>query len=250
MNIVKHIKDNFPSVSQLNKQYVATPPHPTLCLDNFIPAETVKAMKEECNSLSTNGTWDTDKAFTRAGSYMDQKINIDECPIGREVKNQLSSKPFLLWLGDVTGHYDIVPDPYMVGAGYMRCRKGDSLKIHTDFNFNNDLKLYRMLSLVIYLNEDWKQEWNGDLQFWDFERKGCVKNYYPEAGKMILWRYHRLGFHGHPKPLTCPESVYRDGFRMFYYVSEHAGYKLDKVPHRSQFYYDKDLQEPYDITSE
>lgn len=244
MNIVKHVKDNFPSVSQLNKQYVATPPHPTLCLDNFIPLDTVRAMKAECDSLQ----WD--KEFTRAGSHMVEKSDLDDCPVATDVKNQLSSASFLKWLGDITGHYDIIPDPYMVGAGYMRCARGDSLKIHTDFNFNNDLKLYRMLSLVIYLNEDWQKEWNGDLQFWDFERKGCVKKYYPEAGKMVLWRYNRLGFHGHPEPLACPKDTYRDGFRMFYYVSEHAGYKLDKTPHRSLYYYDPNTQEPYDITSE
>ena len=244
MNIVKHVKDNFPSVSQLNKQYVATPPHPTLCLDNFMPLDTVRAMKAECDSLQ----WD--KEFTRAGSHMVEKSDLDDCPVATDVKNQLSSASFLKWLGDITGHYDIIPDPYMVGAGYMRCARGNSLKIHTDFNFNNDLKLYRMLSLVIYLNEDWQKEWNGDLQFWDFERKGCVKKYYPEAGKMVLWRYNRLGFHGHPEPLACPKDTYRDGFRMFYYVSEHAGYKLDKTPHRSLYYYDPNTQEPYDITSE
>ena len=123
MNIVKHVKDNFPSVSRLNKQYVATPPHPTLCLDNFIPLDTVRAMKAECDSLQ----WD--KEFTRAGSHMVEKSDLDDCPVATDVKNQLSSASFLKWLGDITGHYDIIPDPYMVGAGYMRCASGHSLKI-------------------------------------------------------------------------------------------------------------------------
>jgi hypothetical protein len=244
MNIVNHIKQNFSNVSQLNRQYVSTPPHPTLCIDNFIPLETVRAMKQECNNCS----WE--KEFTRADSRMIEKSDIDDCPVATEVKNQLSSKSFLRWMGDITGHHDLIPDPYMVGAGYMRCGRGDSLKIHTDFNFNNDIKLYRMISLIIYLNEEWQDEWNGDLQFWDFEKKGCINRYYPRAGRMVLWRYHRLGFHGHPEPLTCPNNIYRDGFRMFYYVSEQAGYKLEKTPHRSLYYYDPNTQEPYDISSE
>ena len=244
MNIVNHIKQNFSNVSQLNKQYVSTPPHPTLCLDNFIPLETVRAMKQECN----NCNWE--KEFTRANSRMIEKSDIDDCPVATDVKNQLSSKSFLRWMGDITGHHDLIPDPYMVGAGYMRCGRGDSLKIHTDFNFNNDIKLYRMMSLIVYLNEEWQDEWNGDLQFWDFEKKGCINRYYPRAGRMLLWRYHRLGFHGHPEPLACPNNIYRDGFRMFYYVSEQAGYKLEKNPHRSLYYYDPNTQEPYDISSE
>jgi len=244
MEIVKHITKIFTNLEKLNKQYVATPPHPTLCLDNFLPIETVRAMKQECENVK----WE--KVFTRANSKMIEKHNVEDCPVAMDVKNQLSSKTFLKWLGDITGHDDLIPDPYMIGAGYMRCGQGDSLKIHTDFNFNNTLKLYRMLSLIVYLNEDWQDEWNGDLQFWDFEKKNCVNRYFPKAGRAVIWRYHRLGFHGHPEPLTCPEGIYRDGFRMFYYVSEHAGYKLDKTPHRSLYYYDADKQEPYDISTE
>ena len=71
-----------------------------------------------------------------------------------------------------------------------------------------------MLSLIVYLNEDWQEEWNGDLQFWDFERKQCIKSYYPKAGRLVLWRYHRLGYHGHPNPLACPQGTFRDGFRI------------------------------------
>ena len=181
---------------------------------------------------------------------MVEKHDIEDCPVAADVKNQLSSKTFLRWLGDITGHNDLIPDPYMIGAGYMRCGRGDSLKVHTDFNFNNTLKLYRMISLIVYLNEDWQDEWNGDLQFWDFEKKNYVRRYFPKAGRAVIWRYHRLGFHGHPEPLTCPEGTYRDGFRMFYYVSEHAGYKLDRAPHRSLYYYDAEKQQPYDIGTE
>ena len=231
MNIIDNIKKNYTDVGKLNKQYVSTPPYPTLCLDNFIPMDTVRAMKQECDNLA----WD--KKFTRAGSFMKEKNELETCPVGLDVKNQLSSKSFLQWLGDITGHYDIIPDPYMIGAGYMRCGPGDSLK------------LYRMLSLIVYLNEDWQEEWNGDLQFWDFERKQCIKSYYPKAGRLVLWRYHRLGYHGHPNPLACPEGTFRDGFRMFYYVSEQAGYKLDKRPHRSLYYFDPETKEPYDILS-
>jgi hypothetical protein len=84
--------------------------------------------------IKENVKWE--KVFIRAGSKMVEKHDIEDCPVAVDVKNQLSSKTFLKWLGDITGHDDLIPDPYMVGAGYMRCGRGDSLKIHTDFNFN------------------------------------------------------------------------------------------------------------------
>ena len=142
MHIVDHIFKNFPNKTHLNLEYVKTPPYPNLSLDNFLPKETITAMKNECNELE----WT--REFTRKGSHMLERQNIEDCPIANEVKNALSSSKFLKWLGDITGHHDLIPDPHMVGAGYMRCTRGDSLKLHSDFNFNNTLKLYRMLSFL------------------------------------------------------------------------------------------------------
>jgi Rps23 Pro-64 3,4-dihydroxylase Tpa1-like proline 4-hydroxylase len=220
---------------------VKTPPYPNVALDNFLPQETISAMKQECNNLE----WT--REFTRNGSHMIERQDVENLPVANEVRNIMSSRRFLVWLGEVTGHHDLIPDPHMIGAGYMRCSRGDSLKLHSDFNFNNTLKLYRMLSINIYLNENWQPEWNGDLQFWDFERKECKTRYFPEAGKAVIFRHHKFGFHGHPEPLQCPENIYRDGFRMFYYVSEMSNYKLDKNPHRSLYWYDEKNKQPYDV---
>ena len=241
MQLVDKIISTLPNTTQLNIDYVKTPPYPNVAIDNFLPSETISAMKQECDQL----VWT--REFTRNGSHMFEKQDIEDCPVALEVKNALSSSKFLTWLGEVTGHHDLIPDPYMVGAGYMRCTRGDSLKLHSDFNFNNTLKLYRMLSINIYLNKDWHPDWNGDLQFWDFERKKCMTRYYPEAGRAVLFRHHKFGFHGHPEPIKCPAGVYRDGFRMFYYVSQLSNYKLDKHPHRSLYWYDEKNKQPYDV---
>ena len=244
MHIANHITDNFTNLKKLNHDYVKNPPYPNIGLDNFIPQDTVSAMKEECNNL------DWTREFTRAGSYMKERMDVEDCPVALNVQQQLSSKKFMTWLGKLTGHPDLVPDPHMVGAGYMRSGRGHSLKIHSDFNWNNTIKLWRLISMTIYLNKDWQEEWNGDLQFYDFDRTKCIKSYYPEAGRAVIWRHHKYGFHGHPNPMQCPEGVYRDGFRMFYYVSEFANVKTDDSPHRSLYYYDEKTKTPYDIPEE
>ena len=241
MNNIDHIITKFADTTRINIDYVRTPPYPNIALDNFLPSETILAMKQECDNLE----WT--REFTRNGSHMIERQDVEDLPVANEVRNTMSSRKFLTWLGEVTGHHDLIPDPHMVGAGYMRCTRGDSLKLHSDFNFNNTLKLYRMLSINIYLNEGWQPEWNGDLQFWDFEKKECKTRYYPEAGRAVIFRHHKFGFHGHPEPMESPEGTYRDGFRMFYYVSEMSNYKLDKHPHRSLYWYDEKNNQPYDI---
>ena len=242
--LIDHLYENFSDTAKLNLDYVKNPPYPHLVLDNFIDEETVCRLKSECDSLQ----WT--RKFTRNGSKMLERQDLSECDAAMQVYQQFSSKEFLTWLGTVTGHDDLIPDPYMIGAGYMRCARGDSLKLHTDFNYNDKLGLYRMLSLNIYLNNGWMEEWNGDLQFWDFERKKCVSRYFPLGGRAIIWRYHKYGFHGHPNPLQCPEDVYRDGLRIFYYVSGNAPYKLDRSPHRSLYWFDQRTGKPYDVQEE
>ncbi len=244
MEIVKHILKNFSNVEKLNIDYVKSPPYPNIALDNFLPFDVIAKMKEECNKLE----WT--REFTRNKSRMLEKHDVSGCPVALSVQQAMSSAKFLQWLGKLTGHDDLIPDPHMIGAGYMRCGQGDSLKIHSDFNFNNTIGLYRLMSINVYLNRDWKQEWNGDFQLWDFDRTKCVTKYYPEAGRAVIWRHHKFGFHGHPEPLKCPIEVHRDGFRMFYYVSAFTNYKLDKQPHRSLYWYDKETKQPYDVPDE
>jgi hypothetical protein len=222
---------------------VKTPPYPNISVDDFLPSETIKAMKQECEKL----TWT--REFTRNGSHMLEKQDVDDCPVAVQVKNALSSKKFLIWLGEVTGHHDLIPDPHMVGAGYMRCTRGDSLKLHSDFNFNNTLKLYRMLSINIYLNQGWQPEWNGDLQFWDFDKTEKVVSYPPKMGNAVIWKYHKRGFHGHPNPIECPEERFRVGVRLFYYVSD-STHDWRDPPHKSLYWYDKDKNQPYHLDNE
>lgn len=176
------------------------------------------------------------KFFNRNGSAMYEwcEYNKKKTPVAYELISFLHSTEWVRYLEELTNIKGLIPDIHLHGAGYMRCGRGDSLKIHTDFNWQNDIKLNRVLTLTIYLNRDWKEEWNGDIQFWDKTNQQCVKSYFPNWGNCIIWEYDELGFHGHPNPLNCPEGEYRDGFRLFYYTSN----STNENPHRSLYWFD------------
>jgi len=106
--------------------------------------------------------------------------------------------------------------------------------------------VHRMLSFIIYLNPNWKEEWGGALDFNDFNNEKRIQRIPPLFNRAIIWRYHKRGFHGYPDPLTCPEGMSRNTFRLFYYYSD-AQHKTDDRPHRSLYWFDKELGEPYDI---
>jgi len=242
MQIINHLKNNFNNYRELNDDFVGTPPYPMISLDNFLPLNIAKEMQKECESIPDQ-YWTT---FDRKDSYMKECVNLDVAPIAANVVNQLHSQAGMNWLTQVTGIKDLIPDPYIVGAGYSKSYKGDSLKIHTDFNWNDKIKMHRMLSFIIYLTEDWKDEYEGHLHFYDFDNKNLIQKVAPNFNRAVFWRHHKRGFHGHPNALSCPEGMSRNAFRLFFYVSN-AEHDPNDRPHRSLYWYDPELNEPYDI---
>jgi len=202
---------------------------------NFLNDETTTNLKDELNFLFENNK-DNFKFFDRNGSAMYEWCDYTKktTPVAYDLVAFLHSTEFVRYLENVTEIKGLIPDIHLHGAGYMRCGKGDSLKIHTDFNWQGEIKLNRVLTLVIYLNKEWKNEWNGDIQFWDKQNTKCISKYYPAWGNCIIWEYDEYGFHGHPNPLNCPDGEYRDGFRLFYYTSN----STNDNPHRSLYWFD------------
>jgi len=221
---------------RINKTYIKeSNPINHWVFDKFIDYEIAFKLKEELNNLF-HYRKDEFKFFDRNNSAMHEwyKYNQKDTPIAYNLISYLHSTEFVKWLEETTNLSGLIPDIHLHGAGYMRCGKGDSLKVHTDFNWNDDIKLNRVLTLVIYLNEDWKKEWNGDIQLWDKQNKKCIKQYFPNWGNAVIWEYNELGFHGHPNPINCSDGEYRDGFRLFYYTSN----STNENPHRSLYWFD------------
>ena len=239
--LVNHILETFPDTYELQKKYRSHPDYSLLTLDNFIPRDLVALMAKELDEIPLEEC----KHFTRAGSCMYEFNNVDRTPVQDSVIHALHSSTFIKWLQEVTDTVDLIPDPHLIGAGYMKSFSGDSLKIHTDFNWNDELRLHRMLSVVIYLNEEWEEDWGGQLQFYDTNRKKVHTKVPVGAGNCVIWNYNNFAFHGYPDPMQCPEGKSRKGIRLFYYVSN-AKHDDKHPPHRSLYWYDEKTGTPYD----
>jgi len=239
--LVNHILDTFPDTYALQKAYRSHPDYSLLTIDNFIPKDLVTAMAKELDDIPLEDC----KHFTRAGSCMYEYNKVDHTPVQDAVIHAMHSSTFIKWLQEVTDTVDLIPDPHLIGAGYMKSFAGDSLKVHSDFNWNEELRLHRMLSVVIYLNDDWKEEWGGQLQFYDTKRKTVHTKVPVGAGNCVIWNYNNFAFHGYPDPMSCPEGVSRKGIRLFYYVSN-AKHDDKHPPHRSLYWYDEKTGTPYD----
>lgn len=229
-------------IEKLRIQYDSHPYYGKIDIPNFLPEQ----VSEQCAIELENLPLELGKKFTRKGSAMWEYNNLTNTPIQEQLVNVLHSSQFISWVEKVSGVNRLIPDPHLIGAGYMKSFAGDTLKVHTDFNWVEELHLHRAVSIIIYFNKDWDPKWGGALDFFDFSKKTKVSSTLPAFGNMLMWTYHNLVFHGMERPMTCPDNVSRKGIRIFYYKSNS---KPDPIhpPHRSLYWYDEDEKFPYDI---
>lgn len=219
--------------------YAHGTPVPWIFFDDFLPTSVLKQVQDEINIIPQH-LWSN---FTRNGSMMMECNNLKYSPFIRELVMNLNSSEFLLWLESITGIKRLIPDPHLIGAGMMRCGPGHCLQLHTDFNWNEQLHLNRALSLILYTSQEWQDHWNGNLEFWDFEKNKCLHTISPRPNRLLIWNYNEKLIHGHPKPIDCPEGIFRDGLRLFYFTSNASPLS---APHRSLYWFDEQTKTPYD----
>lgn len=113
-------------------------------------------------------------------------------------------------------------------------RRGDFFKVHADRSIAYDTGLTRRLAVIVFLNENWHPEYNGQLELWDHSGERCEVTIEPQFNRTVIFEVAYPNYHGVPKPLACPEDRPRRSFLLYYHTVGVGG--ADKVtPHTSRF---------------
>jgi Rps23 Pro-64 3,4-dihydroxylase Tpa1-like proline 4-hydroxylase len=137
----------------------------------------------------------------------------------QEFFHEINSPKFLRYLEKVTGISPIYADPDLEGGGLHQIYPGGYLNVHTDFNFHPRNKAWqRRLNILLYLNEGWKQEWNGDLEIYDEDVTHVINSIEPVLNRVAVFETSEISFHGHPRPLACPDGVTRKSLAAYFYT--------------------------------
>lgn len=136
----------------------------------------------------------------------------------RDFITYLNSPAFLQVLSGISGIENLHPDPELRGGGIHAIGRGGFLKVHTDFNWHSGLSMHRRLNLLVYLNENWGDNWNGRIELWSADAKSRVFSLSPNIGNALLFETNDISYHGHPDPLQCPEDVFRKSIALYYYT--------------------------------
>ena len=92
-----------------------------------------------------------------------------------------------------------------------------------------------LCSMILYLNENWKKEWEGNLELWGGVPWKKEIEVEPIFNRAVIFSIEDAP-HGHPIPLNTPDDVSRYSLALYYFTDEEV-----KDKHSVIFYEDKDL---------
>lgn len=139
------------------------------------------------------------------------------------VARELCSPEFVAFLEELTGIRALIPDYTMDGGGLHQTLRGGHLNIHADFTTHHTHETWaRRVNILLYLNEEWHDDWGGQLELWDADMTACRARVTPAGNRMLVFTTSFDSFHGHPDGLTCPPDVARRSLAMYYFTEEEA----------------------------
>jgi Rps23 Pro-64 3,4-dihydroxylase Tpa1-like proline 4-hydroxylase len=203
--------------SKFKLQYNNAEPFPHIVVDNFFDSNLIKKVEKEISDFSQ---WDGEKKFYGSQSKR-YCSSIEKIPQNsQELIRMMNGPVFLKILEDLTGIFNLIPDPYLEGGGYHSIGQGGFLKVHADFNWHKKLNLHRRINLLLYLNTNWQDEWSGHLELWRKDMTMCEKKISPISNRLVIFSTTDFSFHGHPDPLSCPADVRRKSIALYYYTAD------------------------------
>ena len=203
---------------QLGQEYSAAysraEPFPHAVIEDFLPTELCEQLLAEFPTAEQIEWMRFDKHHSKKlATRGDDQFG----PATRQVMQQFSSAACLSFLETLTGIAGLMPDPYFEGGGLHQIEPGGFLKIHADFNHHGKLRLDRRINLIVYLNKDWKEDYNGHLELWDRDMTQCVRKILPVYNRCVVFSTTDWSYHGHPEKLTCPPDRTRKSLALYYY---------------------------------
>ncbi|MEM7267792.1 MAG: 2OG-Fe(II) oxygenase [Pseudomonadota bacterium] len=195
--------------------YQTAEPYNHICIDGFLPPAVCERVLEDIATLPT-----PERSFSRAQENLKSSFNPDDLPTySRALFHSFNSRPFILFLEEMTGIKGLIADPYYIGAGIHRTENGGHLDIHADFNVHGQMKVERRLNVLIYLNRDWQESWGGSFEIWDKDMKAKEASFVPTFNRMVCFSTGSDTFHGNPEPVNHPDEEPRLSIALYYYTA-------------------------------
>ncbi len=203
---------------ELVERYSAAEPFPHVVVDDVLFADAFGRAAQEFPAMQ-DPFW---KGYLHVNETKYGNTQPDTWGVTlTRVAKEFVSPEFLTFLEELTGISNLLPDWSMDGGGLHQTLRGGHLNVHADFTTHHVRENWsRRVNILLYLNEEWREEWGGELELWDKEMTAAQAKVQPAGNRMLVFTTTADSFHGHPDALTCPEDVARRSMALYYFTEE------------------------------
>jgi Rps23 Pro-64 3,4-dihydroxylase Tpa1-like proline 4-hydroxylase len=130
----------------------------------------------------------------------------------------LNSDEFLAEMEKLAG-LPLFADHGLHGGGWHTHAQGGKLNTHLDYSIHPKLGKERILNLIIYVTPGWKEEWGGELGFWEDDNRtpGELKRKIPCLfNRAVVFDTSQQSWHGLPDPVLSPAGITRNSMAIYY----------------------------------
>jgi len=200
------------------KEYAAADPFPHIVLDDVLRPSGLAAAVADFPGIDDE-FW---KGYLHVNETKYCNVYPETwAPALRDVARELTSPEFVSYLEELTGITGLIPDWSMDGGGLHQTLRGGHLNIHADFTTHHVHENWaRRVNVLLYLNEEWYDDWGGQLELWDQEMRECRARVTPQGNRMLVFTTSVDSYHGHPDGLTCPPGEARRSMALYYFTEE------------------------------
>ena len=165
----------------------------------------------------------------------------------KEIFQVLNGGKFLNLVSQLTGIDGLISDPYFDGGGINIIKNNGTLAVHVDGTHQHRMKVSRRINAILFLNEDWDENWNGFHEQWEYlntdispfdemQKWRCVRKILPKRNRLLIFTTNDHSWHGHAGVLNVPDHIERRSLITYYYTNERPQSDIIfESPHRALF---------------
>ena len=214
---------NLLDTEDIKSKFTTTDPFNHIVLDNIINTTILNKALDEIKSIHIDqlvpANVSVDGGATDVQTNKFSYSDFNKLKYISEIKKYFESDIFINWLTKITGINNLQKDPHMNGAGIHIMKNNGKLGIHSDCNMHYLTKKYRRVNLLLYLNKDYDETYNGHLELWNAEMTVCKQKISPIFNRIVIFRVDDNANHGHPA-LWKGGANDRISLALYYYTDD------------------------------
>ncbi len=219
-------------LSRGNFDYQGKQPYPYIVLDNFLPNGSAKTAMNAFPAVKDEG-W-IHYLHVNEKKHGLNKLDLMPSYI-RQVIQTLNHPDTVNFISKLTGIPNLKADESLEGGGLHQTCRGGFLNVHADFTVHPHKRHWRRrVNLLVYLNENWEESYNGHLELWSRDMTRCEKKIAPLFNRCVIFNTDEDSYHGVPETILCPEDMTRKSIALYYFTEEEKAPTLRSTNYKAR----------------